>query len=43
MILQKLEIIMRLDSDKSQREVMVSKYNNGPSITYYIKKCKDQL
>jgi len=43
MIPQKLEIIMRLDSGKSQREVMASKYNNGPSITYYIKKCKDQL
>jgi hypothetical protein len=42
MIPQKLEIIMRLDSRKSHREVMASKYN-GQSITYYIKKCKDQL
>jgi hypothetical protein len=32
MIPQKLEIIMRLDSEKSQREVMASKYN-GPSFT----------
>jgi len=43
MIPQKLEIIMRPDSGKTQREVMASKYNKGPSITYYIKKCNDQL
>jgi hypothetical protein len=34
---------MRLDSGKSQKEVTASKYDNGSSITYYIKKWKDQL
>lgn len=43
MIPQKLEIIMRLDSGKCQRQVKASKYDNGSSITYYIKKWKDQL
>jgi hypothetical protein len=43
MIPHKLEIIMRLDSGKSQSEVMASKYITGSSITYYIKKWKDQL
>jgi len=43
MIPQKLEIIIRLDSGKSKREAMASKYINGPSFTYYINKCKDKL
>jgi transposase len=39
---QKLEIIMRHESGKSQREIMAS-YNIHLSTIYDIKKWKDQL
>jgi hypothetical protein len=42
MIPQKLEIIVRLESGKSQKEVLAS-YNSRLSTIYDTKKCKDKL